>query len=51
MLVTTATVSICKDHHLVDHMTPNMLLKRNVDDILCVPGQSEVSILQLKFVS
>ena len=30
MLVTTATVSRCKDHHLVDHMTPKMLLKRNV---------------------
>ena len=30
MLVTTATVSRCKDNHLVDHMTSNMLLKRNV---------------------
>ena len=29
-LVTTATVGRCEDHPLVDHMTPNMLLKRNV---------------------
>ena len=44
MLVTTATVNRCEDHHLADLMTAHMLLKRNVPLHFTLSSQKMVDV-------